>query len=146
MAGDDADQQEPAGNTVGAELGEAIGRFIDIHVSRLPVELQSRAGEPGPEQDTKPGAGTRRRPQRQRGGVEAEQKRPCPGAQSQGRRFDADARIILLVLMRVDRVVAERPQNPAEIEQYRQPRGNRSPRPSREGAPVELSPKSCATR
>src|SRR5437588_13115369 len=82
MTGDDGDQQEPAGSTVGAKLGEAISRVIDIHVSRLPVELQSRAGEPGPEQGTKPGAGAGRCPQRQRGGVEAEQKRPRPAARA----------------------------------------------------------------
>ena len=43
--------------------------------------------------------------------------------------------------MRVDRVVAERPENPAEIEQYRWPgEGTGHRGPAEEGAPVEVEP------
>src|SRR6266851_2105893 len=119
MPGDDAGEEQPADPAVGAELGEAVSRIIGVDARRLPKQLYRRGGEPEPEPRAQPGADARDRPQHRRGSVKREQKLPGPLAEREGRGFDADPCIVLLVLMRVDRVVADRPPDAAEIEQHR---------------------------
>ena len=139
MAGDDPGQQQPADRAVRAELGEAVGRAVDVNPRRLPGELNCRRGEPGPEPAAEPNRQTRQAPQQHRRGIENEQPRPGARAQRQGRGFDPDQRVVLLVLMRVDRVVADSPEHPAEIEQQRRPAeraGDRGPADQR--PPIEI--------
>src|SRR6266851_342787 len=101
MPGDDAGEEQPADGTVGAELGEAIGRIVGVDARRLPEKLYRRGGQPEPEPRAQPGADASDRPQHDRGAIEREQKLTGLRAERQGRGFDADPRIVLLVLMGV---------------------------------------------
>src|SRR5437870_5877352 len=121
MPGDDAGKEQPADGAVRAELSEAIGRIVGVDARGLPVQLDRRSGQPDPEPRAQPGGDAGDRPQHNCGAIEREQKLPGPRAERQGRGFDADPRIVLLVLMGVDRVVAEGPHYAAEIEEEWRP-------------------------
>src|SRR5690348_11575503 len=111
MRGDDADEQYPACPAVRAEFPQTIGLACYDDLLRLPQELE----EHGDERDAIGPAETRAlagdRPERDRGGVEYEQERPRRRAERERRGFDPDQQIVLLVLMRVDRVVAQGPSD-----------------------------------
>src|SRR5204863_9683987 len=80
-------------------------------------------GEPEPEPETQPGGDASQSPENRGGTIGDEQKGPGVLAEGQGRGFDPDPGVVLLVLVGVDRVVAERPENAASIKQEWRPAG-----------------------
>src|SRR5216683_2230484 len=138
---DDAEQHQPAGPAIGAELGKTIGGIVGPHRCRLPGEMQRDEDESGPDRPGETRGQRRRQPQRKGGGVEDEERRTRRRAERQGGGFDADENVVLLVLMGVDRVVAERPADAAGIEQQRRlGQGTGCRRPAEQRAPVEIEP------
>src|SRR5512135_290588 len=103
MAGDDAGEEEPADPAVRAELGEAIGRVVDRNPLSLPAKLDGGCGKREAERPAEPGHRARGGPQS--GGPAIKHEEPGPGAlaQREGRRPDPDPRVVLLILMGVDR-------------------------------------------
>src|SRR6202023_3699557 len=80
-----------------------------------------------------------RAPHQQRGPVEREYPGPRMHAESDCRGFDADADIVLLVLMRVDRVIADRPEHASDVQQQWRPgerAGDGGPADAR--SPIEI--------
>src|SRR5262249_43555591 len=99
---DRTEQQRPADYPVGAEFREAILGIPDVDPCGLPGHLQRREGETDivrpRDVATCAGGG----PERGRKGVEREKPRTRPLSERQGRGFDTDENVVLLVLVRVD--------------------------------------------
>src|SRR5579862_6649868 len=109
MPDSDGGEHRPADDPVGAEIPQAIGRIVERYTLRLAVEQHSDIGQEDEKAGVEMSGDPRRAPQHHGSAVKAVKEWPCLVAKRQGRGFDADARVVLLVLMRVNRVVAERP-------------------------------------
>src|SRR4029077_10134434 len=100
---------------------------------------QCRSGEPGAKQESEPRGKSCPRPQQQRDDIETEKPRPGLRAEGDRRGFDVDPQIVLLVLMRVDRVVSDGPEHTTEIEQDGRPsEGPGDGGPTEQRSPVEI--------
>ncbi len=112
----------------------------------LPSEMRCAEASPS-RRATDAGGAEGRGEEDRRAGVEARRATARVRAEEPRRRADADQRVVLLVLMGVDRVVADRPQDAAGVEEHRRPveaAEDRRPahqRPPRKGDPeAELRP------
>src|SRR6185437_2225828 len=116
MRGGDADEKQPADPAVGTELGEAVCRIAGVDRRRLPEKLHQRDHQREIERPAQPRGGARCRPERCGEGIKDEEGPARARAERQRRGLHAYENVVLLVLMRVDRVVAERPGDATGIE------------------------------
>src|SRR5690606_41294456 len=105
----DRRQHQPTEMAVRSELRQAIGRVIQLHVLYLPPELRRRYQQGDRDPGGEPGDNAGERQEEDGRDIKAGEPRASSVAEKQGAGLHADERIVFLVLMRVDRVVAERP-------------------------------------
>src|SRR6266545_3586029 len=131
-------EQDEAGIAVRLEHRQAIDGIVDVEPCDLPDEV--RGEDEKPEREDQPSTGAEAGPGDQRDGKRVEycEHRLGALAEEQCGRLDADQRIVLAILVRVDGVVANHPGYGAGIEQQggRIELGERR-RPSHQRAPGE---------
>src|SRR5437588_6953518 len=131
-------EQDEAGIAVGLEHRQAVERVIHIESRNLPNEMRGKRDEPEREDQSCTSSPSSDCDQRQGKRVEQREHRLGALTEEQRRRLDADERVVVAILVRVDSVIADHPAYGAGVEQNRRcietPKGRR---PSHERAPGE---------
>ena len=106
-----------AHGAVGAEAGQAVGRIVEVDPLDLARQHHGDRDQAEVEEERLAGGKAGQRPRGQGSPVEA----PEPGrrgvAQAAGPRISPRSEVVRLVLVGVDRVVAQGPGNPGGVEQ-----------------------------
>ena len=112
--------------------------MIDIHHIYLPPQLRPGHGQQRIKQPRQPGPKPRQPHARHRHGVKTAKPKLGSLAQGQSRGFDPDHHIIFLVLMGVNGVIAQSPEQPRPIQRHCG-QGDLAPhrRPSQQRPPIE---------
>src|SRR5882757_4351378 len=110
IAGKDSRKDEKAQLAVGFEDREAICGVINLQPSDLPAEMRRYENQSADPAEARARPNHAERPRRQGGLIEDDEIDFRPFAELERRRAHPDDRVVLFVLMRVDRVVAERPE------------------------------------
>src|SRR5690606_4451526 len=118
-AAQETEKDQPADRRVRLEKTQALIRIVDIEDADLPRHMRAGGYQSRKSRHRHLGIGKGDGEEQKRAAVESDQPLLGVLAEEKRRGAHADQRVVLLVLMGIERVIADDPQDRAEIEQRR---------------------------